>query len=97
MDRHLPGTYILASRRRGTLYIGVTSNLIGRIWQHKNDVVDGFTNRYGVHLLVWFELHETMESAILREKAIKGWKREWKIRLIEEENPYWVDLYSALL
>jgi putative endonuclease len=97
MDRHLPSTYILASRRRGTLYIGVTSNLIGRIWQHKNDVVDGFTNRYGVHLLVWFELHETMESAILREKAIKGWKREWKITLIEEENPYWVDLYSALL
>jgi putative endonuclease len=81
----------------GTLYIAVTSNLIGRIWQHKNDVVDGFTNRYGVHLLVWLELHESMESALLREKAIKGWKREWKIRLIEEENPYWVDLYSALL
>jgi putative endonuclease len=97
MDRRSPCTYILASRRRGTLYIGVTSNLIGRIWQHKNDVIDGFTNRYGVHLLVWFELHESMESAILREKAIKGWEREWKIRLIEEENPYWVDLYSALL
>lgn len=59
--------------------------------------MDGFTNRFGVHLLVWFELHESMESAILREKAIKGWKREWKIRLVEEENPYWIDLYSALL
>ncbi|WP_188795295.1 GIY-YIG nuclease family protein [Dyella nitratireducens] len=97
MDRRLPCTYILASRRRRTLYVGVTSNLIQRIWQHKNDVTVGFTNRYDVHLLVWFERHETMESAILREKTIKGWKRDWKVRLIEEENPHWIDLYPALI
>jgi len=97
MDRRLPCTYLLASCRRGTLYVGVTGNLIKRIWQHKNDVTDGFTNRYSVHLLVWFELHETMESAIFREKTIKGWKRDWKIRLIEEDNPHWIDLYSALI
>ena len=88
---------MLASRKRGTLYVGVTSDLIKRIWQHKKDLIAGFTNRYRVHHLVWFELHETMESAILREKAIKDWKRNWKIRLIEEENPHWLDLYPALL
>ncbi|QRN55807.1 GIY-YIG nuclease family protein [Dyella caseinilytica] len=87
MDRRLPCVYILASRRRGTLYVGVTSDLIKRIWQHKNDFVAGFTNRYDVHLLAWFELHDTMESAILRKKAIKNWKRDCKFRLIEEENP----------
>ncbi|WP_188793862.1 GIY-YIG nuclease family protein [Dyella nitratireducens] len=97
MDRRLPCTYILASRRRGTLYVGVTGNLIRRIWQHKNDVTDGFTNRYSVHRLVWFELHETMESGILREKMIKGWKQDWKVRLIEEENPHWIDWYPALI
>ena len=96
MDR-LPCVYILTSRKRGTLYTGVTSDLIKRIWQHKNDLVEGFTNQYDVHSLVWFELHETMESAILREKAIKNWKRDWKIRLIEEENPQWIDLYPGLL
>ncbi|MGN6321810.1 MAG: GIY-YIG nuclease family protein [Dyella sp.] len=95
MDRQ-PCVYILSSGRRGTLYIGVTSDLIKRVWQHKNHVVEGFTNRYDVHRLVWLELHETMESAILREKAIKNWKRNWKIRLIEEENPHWIDLYPAL-
>lgn len=96
MDR-LPCVYILTNRKRGTLYTGVTSDLIKRIWEHKNDVVEGFTNRYDVHSLVWFELHETMESAIVREKAIKNWKRDWKICLIEEENPQWIDLYPELL
>ena len=96
MDRQ-PCVYILASGKRGTLYTGVTSDLIKRIWQHKNHVAEGFTKRYNVHWLAWFELHETMESAILREKAIKNWKRDWKIRLIGEENPHWVDLYRALM
>lgn len=91
-----PCVYILASNRNGTLYIGVTSDLIKRIWEHKNDVVKSFTQRYGVHTLVWFEIHETMESAITREKAIKGWKRKWKLELIEKENPQWLDLYTNL-
>jgi putative endonuclease len=86
MDRRQPCVYILASQRNGTIYIGVTSELLNRIWQHKNDVVEGFTKRYRVHTLVWYELHPTMESAILREKAIKKWKRAWKMRLIEGEN-----------
>jgi len=89
MDRQ-PCVYILASGKRGTLYTGVTSNLIKHIWQHKHHIVEGFTDRYNVHLLVWFELHDTMESAILRE-------RDWKIRLIEEENRHWADLYPALM
>jgi len=96
MDRQ-PCVYILASGKRGTLYTGVTSNLVKRIWQHKHHIVEGFTDRYNVHLLVWFELHDTMESAILREKAIKNWKRDWKIRLVEEENRHWADLYPALM
>jgi len=96
MDRQ-PCVYILASGKRGTLYTGVTSNLIKRIWQHKHHIVEGFTDRYNVHVLVWFELHDTMESEILREKAIKNWKRDWKIRLIEEENRHWADLYPALM
>ena len=79
-----PCVYILASKRNGTLYTGVTSDLVQRVWQHKNGVVEGFTKRYGVHLLVWFEIHETMASAIAREKAIKEWKRAWKIELILE-------------
>ena len=87
-----PCVYILASRRNGTLYVGVTSDLSKRIWQHKNNVVEGFSNKYRVHNLVWFELHETMESAIEREKNIKKWNREWKLRLIEESNPTWRDL-----
>ena len=81
--------YILASKRNGTLYVGVTSGLVQRIWQHKNDFVEGFTQRYGVHTLVWFEAHESMDSAISREKAIKGWKRVWKLGLIEKGNPTW--------
>jgi putative endonuclease len=83
----IPCVYILASRPRGTLYIGVTSDLPGRIWQHRHDQVDGFTRRYGIHTLVWYEVHARMESAILREKALKAWKRMWKIQLIEDVNP----------
>ena len=92
-----PAVYILASQRNGTLYIGVTSDLVQRIWQHKNDVVEGFTKEYGVHLLVWYELHEDMESAIIREKRLKKWNRAWKLRLIEEKNPNWQDLYESIL
>lgn len=92
-----PCVYLMASRRNGTLYIGVTSDLVKRVWEHKNGVIDGFTKRYGVHLLVWYELHETMETAISRESALKAWKREWKLRLIEEQNPAWDDLYADLL
>jgi putative endonuclease len=92
-----PCVYILASRRNGTLYVGVTSDLVKRVWEHKNDVVKGFTQRYGVHTLIWYEPHETMISAISREKAIKGWKRRWKLELIERSNPEWRDLYADLL
>ncbi len=89
--------YILASRRNGTLYVGVTSNLVQRVWQHKNNLAEGFTKKYGVHMLVWFELHETMESAIGREKAIKEWQRDWKLALIESGNPQWQDLYETIV
>ena len=93
----VPCVYLLASRRNGTVYIGVTSDLIKRIWEHKNDVVEGFTKRYGVHTLVWYEVHSTMESAITREKAIKEWKRRWKLELIEQVNPDWRDLFEELI
>lgn len=93
----LPAVYILASQRNGTLYIGVTSDLPQRIWQHKNDVVESFTKRYGVHLLVYYEQHGTMEQAITREKQLKKWNRAWKLRLIEEKNPNWDDLYESIL
>ena len=92
-----PAVYILASKRNGTLYIGVTSNLIKRIWEHKNNKVEGFTKRYGVHQLVWYEIHENMESAIVREKRLKEWKRKWKLELIENNNPYWHDLYNTIV
>ena len=92
-----PCVYLLASRRNGTLYIGVTSDLVRRIWEHRNHVVDGFTKKYGVDKLVWYEPHDSMESAIQREKAIKEWKRAWKLDLIEKANPEWVDLYETLL
>ena len=88
--------YLLASRRHGPLCVGVTSDLIKRVWEHKQGLVEGFTQRYQVHRLVWFELHETMESAIRREKAIKEWKRRWKLALIESKNPGWRDLYDDL-
>ena len=92
-----PCVYILVSARNGTLYVGVTSNLIKRVWEHKNNIVEGFTRKYGVHDLVWFESHETMESALAREKAIKEWKRQWKLELIEKMNPEWRDLYSTII
>ncbi len=91
-----PCVYLLASSRNGTIYAGVTSNLIQRVWQHKNDQVEGFTRRYGVHTLVWYEAHESMEAAIVREKAIKEWKRAWKMGLVGESNPEWNDLYDDL-
>lgn len=84
-----PSVYLLASGRNGTLYVGVTSDLAKRVWLHKENLVDGFTKRYGVHTLVWYEPHETMESAIGREKTIKAWKRRWKLELIEKANPEW--------
>jgi putative endonuclease len=88
--------YLLASRPHGTLYAGVTSELVQRVWQHKIKAVPGFTKKYGVDRLVWFEAHEDWESAIRREKRIKEWKRAWKIQLIEADNPHWVDLYGEL-
>ena len=91
-----PCVYMLANKRNGTLYIGVTSDLIKRIWQHKNEVTDGFSKKYGLHMLVWYELHPTMVSAITREKALKYWHRIWKIRIIEQMNPDWLDLYKEL-
>lgn len=92
MDK-LPCVYVLASGLNGTLYVGVTSDLAGRTWQHREHVVDGFTKRYGVTRLVWYEMHETMESAILREKRIKKWRRAWKMQLIDASNPSWRDLW----
>jgi putative endonuclease len=92
-----PCVYILASKRNGTLYTGVTSDLIKRIWQHKQGVVEGFTKKYGVKLLVWYEMHETMESAILREKQIKAGNRMKKLALIEALNPNWRDLHDDLI
>jgi len=93
----MPCVYILASSRNGTLYIGVTSDLVKRIWEHKNDLVSGFTNKYRVHRLVWYEIHEEMESAILREKQLKKWNRSWKLRLIEEMNADWQDLFDNIV
>ena len=92
-----PTVYILASQPNGTFYIGVTSNLSKRIYEHKNHLVESFTEKYSVNLLVWYELHETMESAISREKAIKKWNRNWKLRIIEEFNPQWKDLYEDIV
>ena len=91
-----PCVYILASKRNGTLYTGVTSNLVQRVWQHRNAFVAGFTRQYGVQRLVWYEMHPTMESAITREKQLKGWRRSWKVRLVEEMNRDWADLYPQL-
>ncbi len=89
--------YMLASRRNGTLYTGVTGDIVGRIWNHKNDVIESFTKRHGVHLLVWYEVHNDINAAIAREKQIKKWNRAWKIRLIEKENSGWNDLYEKLI
>ena len=91
-----PAVYLLATGKRGTLYIGVTSNLIARTWQHREHLVEGFTKRYNVTMLAWYELHGTMESAILREKQLKNWNREWKLRLAQEFNPEWRDLWDDI-
>lgn len=88
----IPTVYIVSSQRNGTIYTGVTSHLLGRIHQHRTKVFKGFTAKYGAAILVWFEVHETMESAIVREKRIKNWRREWKLALIEATNPTWRDL-----
>ncbi len=88
---------MLASKPNGTLYTGVTSDLVQRVWQHKNNLVEGFTKKYHAHTLVWYEQHEEMESAILREKQLKKWNRAWKIRLINELNPHWNDLYQEII
>ena len=90
-------TYILASARNGTIYIGVTSDLVQRIWQHKNDAVESFTKKYQVHTLVHIELFEDMYAAISREKQLKKWKREWKLELIEKDNPEWLDLWDTIV
>ena len=91
-----PCVYLMASRRNGTLYVGVTSDLMKRVWEHKSGAVEGFTKRYSVHKLAWYEVHESMESAIAREKAIKAWNRKWKLELIEKANPEWEYLYGML-
>ena len=92
-----PCVYLLSSGRNGTLYLGVTSNLVGRVWQHREHLVAGFSDRHDATRLVWFEMHQTMESAITREKRLKKWQRAWKVRLIEERNPYWNDLWPEIL
>ncbi|MBL0350712.1 MAG: GIY-YIG nuclease family protein [Elusimicrobia bacterium] len=91
-----PCVYLLASRPQGTLYLGVTSQLAKRVWEHKHDVVDGFSKKYGVHRLVWYELQSSMTLAIQREKALKKWNRKWKLRLIEQFNPLWKDLSDEI-
>ena len=91
-----PCVYILASQKNGTLYIGVTSDLVKRCWEHKENLVEGFTKRYKIHYLVYFELHETMTDVIQREKQIKKWRRAWKLSLIEEQNPEWRDLSNEI-
>ena len=96
MDKQ-PCVYLLASRRNGTLYVGVTSDLIKRVYEHREGLLDGFTKRYGVHDLVWYEVHERMESAILREKQLKKWPRAAKVRLIEQSNSGWCDLWHDLV
>ena len=89
-----PAVYLITNKPYGTLYVGVTSNLLARVWQHKNDQVEGFSKRYNIHRLVWFEQHETMVAAITREKLIKGWFRDWKVNLVQADNPTWRDLYD---
>ena len=96
MNEKIPCVYILASKKNGTLYAGVTSNLLKRVWEHKNDVVEGFTKKYQVHTLVYYEVCPSMESAILREKQIKGGSRKKKLKLIELKNEKWNDLYEGI-
>lgn len=97
MPAKQPAVYILASQRNGTLYLGVTSDLIKRVWQHKNDLAEGFTQKYQVHLLVYYELHQSMPDAIRREKQLEKWKRAWKIEMIEKQNPEWRDLWPEIV
>ncbi|WP_211251243.1 GIY-YIG nuclease family protein [Deefgea rivuli] len=92
-----PCVYLLCNQRNGTLYVGVTSNLVQRIWQHKEGLAEGFSKKYSLKTLIWYEQHATMESAIAREKAIKEWKRAWKLTLIEKMNPDWRDLYPDIV
>ena len=87
----------MTNKRNGTLYIGVTSNLVTRIWQHKHNIIEGFTKQYRIHILVYFEQHENIHSAIKREKQIKNWQRKWKLNLIEKLNPNWKDLYESII
>jgi putative endonuclease len=95
MKQH-PAVYILASKYKGTLYIGVTSDLVQRVWQHKSDQVEGFTKKYRVHTLVYYELHGNIIEAITREKQLKKWNRAWKMELIEKQNPHWRDLWEDI-
>jgi putative endonuclease len=88
--------YILASKRNGTLYIGMTDDLVKRVWQHRNDLLPGFTTQYRVKTLVWYEVHESRESAFVRERQMKKWNRAWKLEIIEKENPSWRDLWDEL-
>jgi len=88
--------YILASKRNGTLYTGITSDLVQRVWQHKNNIIEGFSQKYNVKILVFYEVHDNSESAIVREKQIKKWRRAWKLQLIEKMNPQWRDLYEEI-
>jgi putative endonuclease len=88
--------YILSSERNGTLYIGVTAHLLKRVYEHKNDLADGFSRKYHIHNLVWYEIHQTPGAAITREKQLKAWKRSWKLQLTEEANPDWKDLYECI-
>ena len=92
-----PATYIMASGRNGTLYAGSTSNLVQRVWQHRESKVEGFTRQHHVKILVWYELHATMASAIRRELAIKEWQRQWKLNLVEASNPDWRDLWADII
>ena len=92
-----PAVYILASRRNGTLYVGVTSDLVKRIWHHRNISAEGFTSKYSVHRLVYFESHNTMLDALSREKRLKKWHRSWKLKIIEEQNPQWLDLWDQII
>ncbi len=92
-----PCVYVLASKRNGTLYVGVTNDLIRRIWEHRTNIVDGFTKKYAVHTLVYYEFHQTMPDAIQREKQIKKWNRAWKVELIQRDNPQWWDLYESIV
>ncbi len=96
MRERSPAVYLLCSRRNGTLYVGVTSNLLQRVWQHRQHLAEGFTRKYSINRLVWFEQHGEMSSAILREKQIKKWNRAWKLALIEKTNSEWLDLWPAI-